>query len=224
MKWITLALLGSPFASANAALIQDEINVVDIEIWGTITEVVGGDGDWMVGDGFHRTLRIHLESAPPDSSSGEAGSYRWNQPCDRFCPPPGPTTSFVSTVGKSVVGFSEDHVSLRSFRPSDAFPNGADAFTVSDRETWAWEDPARGLSGTNAFEFTFDFSTPYDLLEGDSLIQQFDHRFTPDEQVGGGLAGAIPPRGAIGWLVEGVQSGVRFIADRVRATPRVCRA
>ena len=185
--------------------------VIDLEYWGTVTEVTQGPG--AVGDAVHGVVRIDTRVAPRDFSfyfPDWAGEYDVNQECQRNCPPERTEPSgFVTSPGiKDLGGPVYDRVRVID---SDLDLTGEwdrDEYSVRDYEI------RPRAQGAGSQQLEIGVQSLLDFITGDGLVQSFDLR--PAES--GGAAG-----GQSETFLDGVASVFSFAIERIRATPHVCR-
>jgi hypothetical protein len=185
--------------------------VIDVEYWGTVSEVTSGPRS--AGDAVHGVVRIDTRVAPPDFSfyfPEWAGEYDVNQECQRNCLPERTEPSgFVTSPGiRDLGGPVYDSVRVID---SDLDPYGEwnrDEYSVRDYEIKPY-----GL-GAGSQQLVIGVGSPLDFIMGDGLVQSFDLR--PAES--GGAAG-----GTFESFFDGVASAFSFAIDRIRATPHVCK-
>jgi hypothetical protein len=186
--------------------------ILTIEYWGTVDHVTRGSAN--VGDAVHGTMVVHSAFAPPDlrATNPNEGDYLWNSPCDRQCPPRIPAPSgFVTNDRSSFKGTSDDEVLVID---RDKDPGRADWFLVADRESTVHGSGVGAYSDTHSV--AVQIGSTVDFIMGEGLLQSFDLR--PD-------ASTIARQGGIFDQVHGViQNSLTFVVERLRVTPKVCRA
>jgi hypothetical protein len=193
-----LAFAGGP--SSAPPLSDDALNfILDVEYWGTIeSRIPGGDHA-----PIHAVARVDGRVAPPEfGSEPGVGVYEYNE---EGYPPRVPAPSnFVTSNLQTLAGpsESEDRVSM----VTDANHH---AFAIENREFV----PHPGRPEDYSL-FGLEIDTPEKFLDGVGLIQEFDVR----PAAAGGRS--------LGWfdqLIDGVGTSFRFVIDRIRVTPKVCR-
>lgn len=184
--------------------------VVDIDYWGTITEV--DSGSRRVGESITGSMRIDLRYAPPDrQSQWPEAEYTWVPRCLRNCPEEIDAPSqFVTTRGAPLEFGGNSYDRVLVFDESLP-PLPFDQLSVED-----WETPSPGGGSSNLRIVLNARSSVVDFIRGDGLLQQFDLR--PAEAGGDTAAG-----GTWNAFVNNVSTGFRFAIDRIRAKPKVCR-
>jgi hypothetical protein len=212
MKFSLLAagLLAIPFA-AHAGLIEVPRYLVDVEYWGTVSDVTQGTHE--VGDSVHGRLRIDTSLAPSDTESQDprVGDYIWNAPCERGCPPDvDAPNGFVTTDGApSFHGRSYDRVQV--FDSAGSPVPARDFFAIKDDE-----GPALNGGSADYLVVGLGVRSPADFISGDGIVQTFDIRPVTD-------VGSAPSGGGIDSLINGVASSFGFLLDRIRVTPHLCK-
>jgi hypothetical protein len=210
MKAIFAAAALAASWAAHAATTTEPRIVIDLEYWGTVTQVDQGPG--RVGDPVHGTMRIDTRLAPADAAFTYpewVGEYSVNQECERNCLPERTEPSaFVTSPGiKDLGGAVYDNVLVIDKALDPVHEWDFDEYSVRDYEI------ATNFRG--ASQLRIDVASAVDFIMGESLVQSFD--LQPAES--GGSAG-----GVFESFLDGVASSFSFAIDRIRATPRVCRA
>jgi hypothetical protein len=205
---LTVSLLALSITCRAGPIMAPAPDVIDVEVWGSVDRIIFDEGlpKVQVGDSVHRRMRIDLSLTPPDrDASTDGGIYQWNVGCDFNCPPRVDAPSgFVTTAGSTFDFVSEDSVQVSDHGGFE----GRSLFKIDDVE-----DDGRGFQG-NFFALSVTVLETMDFIQGDGLVQSFDIR--PESE--------LHSRGHVTMIKDAVRNSFGFLVERIRVTPKVCKA